>query len=75
MSVSVQTSPAFELGTPEVLLQLPNIAPFGISSTFDAHPDGERFVVVRSVGGETSGSQINVVLNWLQELTGRVPLN
>ena len=68
MSVSVQTSPPVELGTPRLLFEVANMVP-----GFDVHPDGERFVVVTSGGSDSSTSQINVVLNWLEELTERVP--
>ena len=69
-SVSVQTTPALELGTPQRLFEIPDMAP-GVA--FDVHPDGERFVVVRSVDGESNTTQINVVLNWLQERAEREP--
>ena len=42
--------------------------------SFDVHPDGERFVVVRSVT-DSGTSQINVVLNWTEELADRVPVD
>ena len=70
MSVSVQTSPSVDLGAPQLLFEIPNMSP---GLTFGVHPDGERFVVVRSVGSESSTSQIDVVLNWLEEFTERVP--
>ena len=70
MSVSVQTSPSVALGTPRLLFEVPNLGPF---LPFDVHPDGERFVVVRSVGTDSGTTQINVVLNWTEELTERAP--
>ena len=45
---------------------------------YDLTPDGERFVMVFSAdqteGGESLPPQINVVLNWDQELLERVPI-
>ena len=45
---------------------------------YDMTPDGERFVMVFSAdqteGGEPLQTQINVVLNWDQELLERVPI-
>ena len=72
MSAPVQTSPSFELSTPERLFEIPDMVP---DSAFDVHPDGERFAVIRSVGTDSSTAQINVVLNWTEELTDRVPVD
>ena len=72
LSVSVQFTPSLELGAPTLLFEIPNMLP---TRLFDVHPDGERFVVVRSVDSKSSTSQINVVLNWTEELTDRVPVD
>ena len=46
---------------------------------YDISPDGERLVMVfladQTEPGEASLPQINMVLNWFQELTERVPIN
>ena len=74
LSVSVQTTPLVELSAAQLLFEIPNMASMdSANSAFDVHPDGERFVVVRSVGSESSTTQINVVLNWLEERAERVP--
>jgi hypothetical protein len=36
-------------------------------------PDGQRFLMVEETGGSTA-AQINVVLNWADELKRRVPV-
>jgi hypothetical protein len=36
-------------------------------------PDGQRFLMLKDVGQEQSPAQINVVLNWFEELKRRVP--
>ncbi len=38
-------------------------------SSYDVHPDG-RFLMTT----DTSGHQINIVLNWFEELKERVPV-
>jgi hypothetical protein len=40
-------------------------------------PDGERLVMVFPADqtGDASPPQINIILNWFQELTERVPVN
>ena len=73
LSVAVQTTPSVELGTPQLLFEVPNMRGLSRFGSFDVHPDGERFVVARSVGAESNASQINVVLNWTEELTERAP--
>ncbi|MEE8160488.1 MAG: hypothetical protein V3T61_02510, partial [Acidobacteriota bacterium] len=42
---------------------------FGVP--YDISPDGEWFVMLKEVG--TQQSQINVVLNWFEELKRLVP--
>ena len=76
VSVPVQTDPTFVLGVPEPLF--PTDAyffrrPYGRS--FDVAPDG-RFLMIKIGGpeGRATPPQINVVLNWFQELTERVPV-
>ena len=43
---------------------------------YDVHPIGDRFLMVKSLGGATGGSaaSLNVVLNWFEELKARVPI-
>jgi hypothetical protein len=69
----VQTTPSVELGTPQLLFEVSNMRGLSRWGSFDVHPDGERFVVVRRVSTDSGVSQINVVLNWTEELTERVP--
>jgi len=45
---------------------------------YDISPDGERLLMVfpadRSDSGEPARLQINVILNWFEELKQRVPV-
>ena len=45
---------------------------------YDIHPDGERFLMVFPAelvdSSEISRPQINIVLNWFEELKERVPV-
>ena len=51
----------------------------GYHRDYDITPDGERLVMVfpadRTEPGEASPPQINMILNWFQELTERVPVD
>ncbi len=42
---------------------------------YDVSPDGQQFVMVRRTGEGERAPQINVVLNWFQELERLVPTN
>ena len=39
---------------------------------YTVHPDG-RFLFLRMAGGDDGLQQVNVVLNWFEELKQRVP--
>ena len=67
MAVDVTTEPAFAvLSAPAVLFDDPNysrIQNFGLTRTWDIHPDGSRFIMVASEGGEAGvGSLTEVYL-------------
>jgi Tol biopolymer transport system component len=79
MSVSVVTAPAFTFGTPVQLLQ-----PFvergpGAERPIDFMPDGKHFLGVVATGANAAekdpsvAREIQVVLNWQEELKRRVP--
>ena len=70
MVVSIQTRPTFKAGKPRVLFEgFPLVGR-------DISPDGQRFLMMKqggATGSDRKGSQINVVLNWSEELKRRVP--
>ncbi len=73
MVLSVQTEPTFNAGRPRVLFEesyLSSSISLGYQY-YDISPDGQRFLMIKEVGaGE---AQINVVLNWFEELKRLVP--
>ena len=73
--ISVQTEPTFKmLAAPRILFQGSYyFGSFDWASNYDVTPDGQRFVMVKQP--ETSATQINVVLNWFEELKRLVPTN
>jgi len=74
MVVSIETELTFRAGRPEVLFEGPYRAtqrPAGMQY-YDISPDGERFLMIRS---DQVPGQINVVLNWFEELKRLVPTN
>ena len=78
VAVSVTTRPTFTFGNP---VSVPR--PFGPSSqglerNYDITRDGKRFLGVVAAGQNTTAGapaapQIQVVLNWFEELKARVP--
>ena len=75
MVVSVQTEPTLSSGRPRVLFEGTYFSS-SISPGFqyyDISPDGQRFLMIKEV--EAGQAQINVVLNWFEELKRLVPVN
>jgi serine/threonine-protein kinase len=70
MAVDVATSPAFSVGTPKVLFEGRYV---GNVRTVDVSPDGQRFLLVKNADQQALPRQINIVLNWTEELKRRVP--
>jgi len=72
MAVKVVSQPTFSASEVRVLLEglYTGTARGGESPTYGVSPDGQRFLVHKQ-GGEAT--QINVVLNWFEELKSRVP--
>ena len=76
MVVSVRTEPTFEAETPTVLFEGSySYGRVGVTSNYDVAADGQRFVMVKesSDAEERPLTQINVVLNWFEELKRLVP--
>ena len=75
MAVSIQATTGFATrGTADVLLERNYFfAPNRDYADYDMAPDGRLLMV--STGGQSDTRQINVVLNWDQELLERVPVN
>ena len=67
MVVDVTTSPSFSAGRPRVLFE--NLERF---TWWEVAPDGQRFLAIQPVEPEQPPTQINVVLNWFEELKQRV---
>jgi Tol biopolymer transport system component len=74
MAVDIATQPGFTAGTPRMLFEGGyEPAPVPITN-YDVSPDGQRFLMIKSNEQEQAApTQINVVLNWFEELKRRVP--
>jgi serine/threonine protein kinase len=72
MAVDVTTKPAVHAGVPRRLFERhyePAVALYANYSTVD----GNRFVMIKRVDQGDAPNQINVVVNWTEELRQRIP--
>ncbi len=74
MVVSVETDPTFNTGRPQELFEgsyrISTTNP-GFSQYYDISTDGQQFLMIKQE--QQGGAQINVVLNWFEELKRLVP--
>ena len=71
MAVEVKTQPAFSAGSPRLLFD-GQYSWFVHRHNYDVTPDGQRFLMLKSA--DPAATQINVVLNWFEDLKQRVPV-
>jgi Tol biopolymer transport system component len=76
MAVEIATHPSFVAGKPRMLFEGPYLATPLTSPYYDVAPDGQRFLMLKPTGqAQAAPTQINVVLNWTEELKRHVPAN
>ena len=75
MAVDVTTEPTFTAGNPRVLFEGQYHTEIPIANAnYDITPDGQRFLMIKARGPESEApTQINVLLNWFEELKQRMP--
>ena len=74
MAVDVAAQPSFAAGKPKLLFEGPYQPTPATLSNYDVSPDGQRFLMLKPVAAaEAAPTQINIVLNWFEELKRRVP--
>jgi hypothetical protein len=68
MAVDISAGPTVSAGTPHVLFTgRYALSPNGVTA-YDISPDGRRFLKVQATEAELNLAQINVVINWFEEL-------
>ncbi len=70
MSVDVETQPAFKAGTPHPLFSTNGYLAAG---NYDVAPDGQHFLMIKQEDTLTNPKELNVILNWSEELERRAP--
>lgn len=68
MAVDTELTPAFRAGTPKMLFEK-------VSSDYDVHPDGKRFLMLKPAATTTDSSELHIILNWFDDLRKKVPLD
>ncbi len=72
MAVDIATQPSFTVGKPRMLFEGPYVP--ATVTFYDVTPDGQRFLMLKpSEQAPAAPTQINVVLNWFEELKQKVP--
>ena len=74
MAVEITTQPGFSAGKPRMLFEGRYRPTPATSPNYDVSPDGQRFLMLKPAEQEQPApTQINVVLNWFEELKQKVP--
>jgi eukaryotic-like serine/threonine-protein kinase len=74
MAVEITTEPSFSAGKPRALFEGQYVSDTSVPfAEFDVSSDGQRFLMLKPVTPEQAPTQINVVLNWTEELKRLVP--
>jgi Tol biopolymer transport system component len=68
MAVEVTTQPKFSAGEPRMLFEGQYVPTPGTFPDYDVSADGQRFLMLKPAGQAQASTQINVVLNWTEEL-------
>jgi hypothetical protein len=79
-AADVSYEPTLRVGEPRRIVESDNAYMWSLyGRTWDPDPSGERFLVIRNPvavdGAEPGRAQIDVVLNWFEELKIRAPVN
>jgi serine/threonine-protein kinase len=74
MVTAVETKPVFAPAKPKLLFEGHYEAgSFPFEPDYDVSPDGQRFLMIKGSEQESAATQLNVVLNWSDELRRLAP--
>jgi len=73
MAVDVTTQGAFSAGNPKMLFEGPYMPTPRSFQDYDVSPDGQRFLMLKAAEQLQPLAQINVVVNWTEELKQNAP--
>jgi Tol biopolymer transport system component len=72
MAVDIVTQPTLRAGKPHLLFER-TFAKGGPWRNYDVSRDGHRFLMLKPTNEDVALTQMNVVLNWFEEVSKRVP--
>jgi serine/threonine protein kinase len=83
LAVSLESEPTLKLGNPKILFRGSYAMNTNLGGVYywDIHPNGKKFLMIKPPGTPDDESvtdnprKINIVLNWLEELKQRVPVD
>jgi hypothetical protein len=73
MAADISPQPSFAAGKPRQLFAGDYVLSYAGGPFYDVSPDGQRFLMLKPVDPGGAPTQINVVLNWTEELKRLVP--
>jgi len=74
MAAPVETTPVFAAAKPKLLFEGHyESGVFAFERNYDVSPDGQRFLMIKASEQESAPTQLNVVLNWSEELRRLAP--
>ncbi len=75
MAVDIDTETGFSAGNPRMLFEGPYLPTAASFPFYDVSPDGQRFLMLKPVETEAAApTEINIVLNWFEELKQKAPV-
>ena len=72
MSAAIEPGPTFRAGTPRMLFEGRYAVTYPSGGGYDVSPDGQRFLMIKSVQPEAASTQMHFVLEWFDEVRRRV---
>ena len=74
MVMAVETQPVFAASKPKLLFEAHYETSYNVfERDYDVSPDGQRFLMTKASEPESAATQLNVVLNWSDELRRLAP--
>jgi serine/threonine-protein kinase len=74
MTVNIAAQSGFSASKPRMLFEGPYVPSPATATNYSISPDGQRFLMLKPAdASDVAPTQINVVLNWFEELKRRVP--
>jgi serine/threonine-protein kinase len=73
MAVDVSTNPTLKAGTPRQLFEKHYEPSLGLFANYSVTADGQRFVMVKRLDEGQSPTQVDVAINWFEQLKPKSP--